>query len=98
MTRLTYLLSTTLVTACAAAAFAVPNSDDSFAGYAAGDLTGNNSGTGWGGAYTDIGNSTVVSTTGLAYAGLVTTGGSVRTADGGTATTVSFRNLDRIYG
>jgi hypothetical protein len=98
MIRLTYLLFTMLVAACAAAAFAAPNSYDGFAGYSVGDLTGKNGGTGWGGAYSDIGNSTVVDTTGLAYSGLQATGGSIRTADGGTATTVSFRNLDRIYG
>jgi hypothetical protein len=66
--------------------------------YPAGDLTTRNGGTGWGGAYTDSGNSTVAETTGLTYPDLLVAGGSLRTADGGTATTISFRNLDRIYG
>lgn len=86
-----------LVAACSDAAHAALTAYDGF-DYAAGDLTGRNGGSGWGGAYTDIGNSTVVETAGLQYGGLPVSGGSVRTSDGGTATTVSFRNLDRIYG
>jgi hypothetical protein len=66
--------------------------------YAAGDLTGQNGGAGWGGAYTDTGNSTVVDATGLTYGPLATTGGSDRTADGGTATTLNFRTLNQAYG
>jgi hypothetical protein len=66
--------------------------------YAAGDLTGTNGGAGWGGAYADTGNSTVVDTGGLTYGVLATTGGSDRTADGGTATTLNFRTLNQVYG
>jgi hypothetical protein len=66
--------------------------------YAAGDLTGKNEGAGWGGTYTDTGNSTVVDAVGLAYGVLATTGGSDRTADGGTATTLNFRTLNQAYG
>jgi hypothetical protein len=70
---------------------------DGFA-YAAGDLTGKNGGSGWAGAYTDTGNSTVGDVAGLTYGPLVTTGGSDRTADGGTATTLNFRALNQVYG
>ncbi|BBO31215.1 hypothetical protein [Lacipirellula parvula] len=66
--------------------------------YTTGDLTGKNSGVGWAGAYTDTGNSTVIETAGLSYGGLPTTPGSVRTADGGAATTISFRTLSNTYG
>lgn len=66
--------------------------------YAAGDLTGKNGGTGWAGAYTDTGNSTVVDAAGLTYGSLAVTGGSDRTADGGTATTLNFRTLNQAYG
>lgn len=66
--------------------------------YAAGDLTGNNGGIGWSGAYTDSGNSTIYSTPGLTYTGLTTTGGASKTADGGTATTINFRGFGSIYG
>jgi lysophospholipase L1-like esterase len=66
--------------------------------YAAGDLTGKNGGSGWSGAFTDSGNSTIYTTPGLTYAGLPTTGGASKTADGGTATTINFRGLGVVYG
>ncbi len=66
--------------------------------YPAGDLTGANGGSGWSGAYTDTGNSTVATTTGLSYGELQTTPGAARMADGGTATTINFRNLGATYG
>lgn len=61
-----------------------------------GDLTGKNGGTGWSGAYTDVGNSTVYTTTGLTYTGLSTTGGAVNTNDGSGTTTISFRGFSAI--
>jgi hypothetical protein len=66
--------------------------------YTTGDLTGENGGSGWGGAYTDSGNSTVADAAGLAGGLLVTSPGSVRTADGGTATTLNFRSLGTVLG
>ena len=66
--------------------------------YAAGDLTGKNGGSGWSGAFTDSGNSTIYTTPGLTYAGLPTTGGASKTGDGGTATTINFRGLGVVYG
>lgn len=79
------------------ASHAAPSHYDGFT-YAAGDLTGNNGGAGWGGAYTDSGNSTVADSVGLAGGLLVTSPGSVRTADGGTATTLNFRSLGTVLG
>jgi hypothetical protein len=52
-------------------------------GATTGDLTGKNGGSGWSGAYTDSGNSTIYTTPGLTYTGLPTTGGASKTADGG---------------
>jgi lysophospholipase L1-like esterase len=72
--------------------------------YTTGDLTGKNGGAGWSGAYTEdvpspgVANSTVLTTPGLTYAGLPTTGGASKTADGGSATTINFRNLGTTYG
>ena len=66
--------------------------------YSAGDLTGSNGGSGWSGAYTDSGNSTIYTTPGLTYTGLPTTGGAAKTADGGGVTTINFRNFNTIYG
>lgn len=67
-------------------------------GTAGGDLTAKSGGTGWSGAYTDSGNSTVYATSGLTYTGLPTTGGASNSYDGGTATTINFRNFGTIYG
>ena len=67
-------------------------------GATTGDLTGKNGGSGWSGAYTDSGNSTVYTTPGLTYTGLPTTGGASKTADGGGATTINFRSFNTIYG
>ena len=76
---------------------AAPSHYDGFT-YTTGDLTGENGGSGWGGAYTDSGNSTVADSVGLAGGLLVTSPGSVRTADGGTATTLNFRSLGTVLG
>lgn len=88
----------TIMAASAGFAHAALNAYDGFTGYPAGDLTGNNGGSGWNGAYTDSGNSTIVETTGLTYLNLQTTGGKSRTNDGGGVTTINFRNLNAIYG
>lgn len=66
--------------------------------YPAGDLTGSNDGSGWSGAWTDTGNPTVVTATGLGYTDsfgnvLHVSGGGINTADGGTATTISAREV-----
>ena len=66
--------------------------------YATGDITGKNGGSGWAGAYTDSGNSTIYSPPGLTYSGIPTTGGASKTADGGTATTINFRSFGATYG
>lgn len=66
--------------------------------YSTGDLTGKNGGSGWAGAYSDSGNSTIYTTSGLTYSGLTATGGASKTADGGSATTINFRSLGAIYG
>jgi hypothetical protein len=79
------------------ASHAAPSHYDGFT-YATGDLTGQNGGSGWGGAYTDSGNSAVADAAGLAGGLLVTSPGSVRTADGGTATTLNFRSLGTVLG
>lgn len=64
----------------------------------AGDLTGNNGGSGWSGAWTDSGNPVVVTATGLAYTDsfgnvLHASGSAMNTADGGAATTISAREV-----
>ncbi len=66
--------------------------------YPAGDLTGNSGDTGWASAWTDTGNSVVVRTPGLIFSDavgnvLTTTGNALNTADGGTATTISAREV-----
>jgi hypothetical protein len=66
--------------------------------YSAGDLTGGNGGSGWSGAWTDTGNPTVVTATGLAYTDsfgnvLNVSGSALNTADGGAATTISAREV-----
>lgn len=92
------LLLIALYAATASYSNAELTAHDGFNYTSAGDLTGQNGGTGWLGSYTDIGNSTIVDTVGLTYGGFLATGGSARTADGGSATTISFRNFDRVYG
>lgn len=67
-------------------------------GATTGDLTGKNGGSGWSGAYSDSGNSTIYTTPGLTYTGLPTTGGAVNTSDGSGSTTINFRSLNTIYG
>lgn len=67
--------------------------------YPTADLTGGNGGTGWGGAWTDSGNPAVVRGSGLTYSDpsgrtLNVSGQSTDTADGGSATTISFRDFD----
>ena len=66
--------------------------------YPAADLTGNNGGAGWTGAWTDSGNPVVVSTSGLTYSDpagriLNVSGGSANSADGGASTTISLRDF-----
>ncbi|MCW1926101.1 hypothetical protein OKA05_26315 [Luteolibacter arcticus] len=66
--------------------------------YSAGDLTGGNGGSGWSGAWTESGNSTVVTGAGLSFTDsfgnvLHTSGGAVNTADGGAVTTISAREV-----
>ena len=80
-------------------ASADPTAYDGFDyGTTTGDLTGKSGGSGWSGAYTDTGNSTIYTTPGLTYTGLPTTGGAFKTADGGGATTINFRSFNTIYG
>ena len=67
-------------------------------GATTGDLTGKNGGSGWSGAYSDIGNSTIYTSPGLTYTGLPTTGGAVNTSDSSGSTTINFRSLNTIYG
>ena len=67
-------------------------------GYSPADLTGNGGGSGWTTAWTDSGNPTVVRVLGLTFSdangNTLTTGGSaLNTADGGTATTISAREV-----
>jgi catechol 2,3-dioxygenase-like lactoylglutathione lyase family enzyme len=83
---------------CSAASAGLTSYDGFDYGATTGDLTGKNSGSGWSGAYTDIGNSTIYTTPGLTYTGLPTTGGAAKTADGGGATTINFRSFNTIYG
>ena len=78
---------------CSAASAGLSTYEGFDYGATTGDLTGKNGGTGWSGAYTDTGNSTIYTTPGLTYTGLPTTGGASKTADGGAATTISFRNF-----
>jgi hypothetical protein len=66
--------------------------------YTAGDLTGNNGGTGWSGAWLDSGNPVTITNTGLAFTDafgnvLQVSGSAVNTADGGAATTISSREV-----
>jgi len=67
-------------------------------GNSGGNLTAKNGGSGWSGAYTNSGNSTVYTTSGLTYTGLPTTGGASSAYDGGTSTTINFRNFGTTYG
>ena len=83
---------------CSAASAGLTAYDGFDYGATTGDLTGKNGGSGWSGAYTDTGNSTIYSTSGLTYTGLPTTGGASKTADGGGATTINFRSFNTIYG
>ena len=46
----------------------------------------------------DSGNSTIFTSPGLTYAGLPTTGGASKTADGAAATTINFRGFGTVYG
>lgn len=66
--------------------------------YPAGDLTGNNGGSGWSGAWSDSGNPVVVTGTGLGYTDafgnvLHVAGSALNTADGAAATTISAREV-----
>lgn len=66
--------------------------------YPAGDLSGNSGGSGWATGWTDTGNPVVVRSAGLTFTDgigntLVTSGASLDTADGGTATTISAREI-----
>lgn len=66
--------------------------------YPAADLSTHDGGSGWAGAWTDSGNPAVVSGVGLTYSDstgrvLDVSGGSATSADGGTATTISLRDL-----
>ena len=81
---------------CSAASAALTVYDGFDYGAVSGDLTGKNGGSGFSGAYTDGGNSTIYSTTGLTYGTLETAGGASLTADGGTATTLNFRGFTAI--
>ena len=83
---------------CSAASAGLTAYDGFDYGATTGDLTGKNGGSGWSGAYTDTGNSTIYTTPGLTYTGLPTTGGGSKTADGGGATTLNFRSFNTIYG
>jgi len=70
---------------------------DSF-DYPAGDLSGNSGGTGWDSAWTDSGNPAVIRTPGLAFTDMVgntlnTAGNAMNSADGGSATTISAREV-----
>jgi lysophospholipase L1-like esterase len=78
---------------CSAASAGLTAYDGFDYGASGGDLTGKNGGTGWSGAYTDTGNSTVYNAAGLTYPGLPSAGGAVNTSDGLGATTISFRNF-----
>lgn len=81
---------------CSAASAALTVYDGFDYGAVSGDLTGKNGGSGFSGAYTDGGNSTIYSSTGLTYGTLETAGGASLTADGGTATTLNFRGFTAI--
>lgn len=81
---------------CSAASAALTVYDGFDYGASSGDLTGKTGGSGWSGAYTDSGNSTIYATTGLTYTGLATTGGASLTADGGALTTINFRGFTAI--
>jgi hypothetical protein len=81
---------------CSAASAALTVYDGFDYGAVSGDLTTKNGGTGWTGAYTDSGNSTIYATTGLTYGTLQTTGGASLTADGGALTTLNFRGITAI--
>jgi hypothetical protein len=94
----TMFVAATLALFSAGSASAALTAYDGFTGYPAGDLTGNNGGSGWSGAYTDTGNSTVIDATGLNRSGLMTVPGSVRTNDGSGTTALNFRNLGLIHG
>lgn len=81
---------------CPAASAALTLYDGFEYGAVSGDLTGKNGGSGWSGAYTDSGNSTIYTVAGLTYGALETAGGASLTADGGTATTLNFRGFTAI--
>jgi lysophospholipase L1-like esterase len=83
---------------CSAASAGLTAYDGFDYGATTGDLTGKNGGSGWSGAYSDTGNSAIYTTPGLTYTGLPTTGGASKTADGGGATTINFRNFENAYG
>ena len=83
---------------CSAASAGLTAYDGFDYGATSGDLTGKNGGSGWSGAYSDSGNSTIYTTPGLTYTGLPTTGGASKTADGGGTTTINFRSFNTTYG
>jgi len=95
-TKIQYSAALLHLALCSAAPAALTVYDGFDYGAVSGDLTGKNGGSGFSGAYTDSGNSTIYSTTGLTYGTLETAGGASLTADGGTATTLSFRGFTAI--
>ena len=95
-TKLIYSAALIHLALCSAASAALTVYDGFDYGGTSGDLTGKNGGTGFSGAYTDGGNSTIYATTGLTYGTLETAGGASLTADGGAATTLNFRSFTAI--
>ena len=95
-TKILYTAALLHLALCSAASAALTVYDGFAYGASSGDLTGKNGGTGFSGAYTDSGNSTIYTTTGLTYGTLETAGGTSLTADGGTATTLNFRGFTAI--
>lgn len=99
-TKILYYAAWLHLALCSAASAGLTAYEGFDYGGATGDLTGKSGGSGWSGAYTDSGNSTVYTTPGLTYTGLPTTGGASKTADGviPAVTTINFRNFNTTYG
>ena len=95
-TKILYSAALIHLALCFAASAALTVYDGFDYGGTSGDLTGKNGGSGFSGAYTDSGNSTIYTTTGLTYGTLETTGGASLTADGGATTTLNFRGFTAI--